>query len=75
MFRIELPPTADAAELAQKVRLSTVYWTPIPNTNPLLDPGTDQKRGPVDYHGFQSAGQGPCQHRDARGSVTGKPWS
>ena len=25
MFRVELPPTADAAELAQKVKLFTVY--------------------------------------------------
>jgi hypothetical protein len=58
MFRIELPPTADAAELAQKVWLSAVYGIVRTTTNPLLDTRSDQKRGPIDYHGVQPDGQG-----------------
>lgn len=58
MFRIELPSTADAAELAQKVCLSAICGIVLTVSNILLDTRSDQKRGPIDYHGVQSAGQG-----------------
>jgi len=58
MFRIELPPTADAAELAQKVWPSAVDRIVLTTTKHLLDTRSDQKRGPIHYHGVQSAGQG-----------------
>jgi len=41
MFRIELPPTADAAELAQKVCFFTAYRMDRTATNSLLDTGGD----------------------------------
>ena len=75
MFRIELPPTADTAELAQKVWPSAVYRIVLTATNPSIDTRSDEKRGSIDYHGIQPASQGRGQYWDTRRAIVRKPRS
>lgn len=74
MFRIELPATADAAELAQKVQPFTVCMIVLTTPGPLLDTRDHQERGPLNYHGVQPPRQGRGQHRDACRAITGNSW-